>query len=367
MSPDTAACTYTYLHTHPSPGDAVTAAYGGGGNDAGSTSSALDEVVGPAATTTTVTSAPTTPVSGQQVAVTATVAAVPAGLGLPTGSVEFSDSSGTLCPSVQFSDTSPDTATCDVTYNAATTDLVTASYGGAPDFSGSMGSGNVSVSAGASQVALQASDNPAVTGETPTFTATVGPMAPAVGTPTGTVTFSFTTSGGSPAPTCAGTGGDTVTVSGGVATCTLSSGLLPRESPVAVGAHYSGDDAFSASDAAPLSETVNEASTSVKVTSSANPVAPSSAVSFKAKVLVVSPGAGTPTGGTIAWTITNAGGKSMLCTSVSTVVTATTLKSTCTVAAGRLPAGKSPYTVRAAYSGTNKFSGSTGLLTETVS
>jgi hypothetical protein len=358
---DTATCPYTYPHATSE--DDVVATYGGDTKDAGSSSAALDEVVNAASTSTSLGASPASPVTGQQVTLTATVAPEPPGSGTPTGSVTFSDSGGTLCSAVALNAGSPDTATCDVTYPQAGMDTVTASYAGTADFAASSGSVGVTSGLGATQTALQSSDNPASSGEAPTFTATVRAMAPASGTPDGTVTFSFSGSGGGTAPGC--TGGDTVNVVAGVATCTLSAGLEPKQSPITVGAQYSGSAAFSASAASPVTETVGMASTSVTVTSSANPVASSSAVSFKAKVAVAPPAGGTP-GGTITWTITTSTGKAVTCSTISTVVQAT-LKSTCTIAAGRLSSTKSPYTVKAVYSGSTKFDGSTGTLSETVS
>jgi hypothetical protein len=309
-----------------------------------------------------VTAAPSASVTGQQVTFTATVAVVAPGTGTPPGTVTFSDGGGTLCSDVPLSATSPFTATCQVAYPKAGMDTVSAGYPGTPDFAASSGSTNVSTGLGSTQVVLQSSDNPASTGEEPTFTATVQPVAPASGTPGGTVTFSFSAVSGMAAPAC--TGGDTVHLVSGTATCTLSTGLVPRASPITVGADYSGSNAFSSSAAPPLTETVGVATTTLKLSSSANPLTQGSAVTFKAKVAVTAPGSGTPIG-TINWTITNAQGKSISCASVATVDT-TALKSTCTISAGAFVTAKSPYTVTATYGGTSKFDGSTATLTEVV-
>ena len=254
QDPNAASCPYTF--EIPASKDNVVATYSGDSDNAGSESTALTVVVDPASTTTTVTPSPSSPVTGQQVTFMATVATVAPGAGTPSGDVTFSDSSGTLCSAVSLSGTTPDTAACQVTYSSAGMDTVTAAYAGTTDFAASQGSTGVTSGLGGSQVVLQSSENPAERGDAPTFTATVQAVSPASGTPDGTVTFSFAASGSGTAPSC--TGGDTVTLSGGIASCTLSAGLQTAESPITVGAAYTGSASFSPSDAMPLTETVNK-------------------------------------------------------------------------------------------------------------
>ena len=92
-SPDTASCTYEPTSTTSS--DTITAAYGGDTNDATS-SATTSESVAPASTST-VLSATASPVVGQSVTYTATVAVASPGSGTPTGTVEFTSGSTTLC------------------------------------------------------------------------------------------------------------------------------------------------------------------------------------------------------------------------------------------------------------------------------
>ena len=361
QSPNAASCTSTY--THATPEDDVVATYGGDTDNAGSASTALDEVVDAASTSTTVTSSPSSPVTGQQVTFTATVAAVAPGAGTPTGAVTFSDAGGTLCSAVSLSGTAPDTATCQATYSSAGMDTVTAAYAGSADFAASSGSTGVTSGLGGSTVQLQSSENPAARGDAPTFTATVQAVSPATGTPDGTVTFSFAASGSGAAPAC--TGGDTVTLSQGVATCTLSAGLQTAQSPITVGADYSGSAGFTASDATPVTETVGKgATTTLTIKESQDPLTPGSAVSFKATVAATAPGIGLPQG-TITWTITNVKGNPVTC-STTTVSGQAVLKSKCAMAAGILLEKKSPYTVTATFVGTAKFDGSSDTITEIV-
>ncbi len=86
------------------------------------------EATDPATTTTTVTASPATPTVGQSVTYTATVST--SGTGDPTGSVAFTDPTGTLCAGAALTVSSPDTATCSLTYDG---DAVTASYSGDVD------------------------------------------------------------------------------------------------------------------------------------------------------------------------------------------------------------------------------------------
>ena len=67
----------------------ITAVYGGDGNFTTSTSSAVIQTVNQASTTTSLTASPTSTTSGQPVTLTATIAVVAPGAGMPTGSVQF--------------------------------------------------------------------------------------------------------------------------------------------------------------------------------------------------------------------------------------------------------------------------------------
>src|SRR5207237_1166054 len=110
---------------------------------------------------------------------------------------------------------------------------------------------------------LVSSANPALFGQTLSFTATISIGDPSAGTPTGTVQFQIDGSdAGSPV---------SVSTSGDVTTASFSTTSL------AVGSHtvtasYSGDDSFAGSSgtlAGP--QTVDQASTSMALVSSANP------------------------------------------------------------------------------------------------
>jgi hypothetical protein len=129
-----------------------------------------------------------------------------------------------------------------------------------------------------------------VFGQPVTFTATVVPVAPATGTPTGTVQFTLDGSNfGGAVALAAGsaTSGATTTFSVGNHTVT---------------AIYNGDVNFNGSTSPNLTQTVNKADTTQSFTSTANPSISGQSVSFTATVTPVAPGAGTPTG-TVQFTV----------------------------------------------------------------
>ena len=120
-------------------------------------------------------------------------------------------------------------------------------------------------------------------GQALTFTATVNAVAPASGTPTGSVTFldgSITLG-----TATLGRGGKT----------TLTTKALPAGSDT-ITAVYSGDSNFTTSTSTALTQTVNQDATTSTIASSANPSVSGQTVNFTATVKAVAPGSGTPTG-----------------------------------------------------------------------
>ena len=184
-------------------------------------------------TATGVTSSANPSVHGQSVTFTATVSFPDGGVGTPTGTVMFLDGgtsigTGTLSGSGQ--------ATLTTSALAVGNHTITASYGGDDNDDGSTGSltGNPQVVSKAdTSTGVASSENPSVVGESVKFTATVGPVAPGAGTPTGTVTF---LDGG----TSIGTG----TLSGGVASFTTSALSVGDHT---ITASYSADGSFNGS------------------------------------------------------------------------------------------------------------------------
>lgn len=140
-------------------------------------------------------------------------------------------------------------------------------------------------------VVVTTSDSPSEFGEEVTFTATVAPVPPATGTPTGTVQFSVNgTATGAPAA-----------LTGGVATFKIST-LAASNTRYTIAAAYSGDANFGSSTGQlPTTGTgngqmVNKANTATAVASSKNPSNPGEAVTFSATVTPQAPGGGVPTG-----------------------------------------------------------------------
>jgi len=216
---------------------AVTAVYGGDNNFAGNTGS-LSQVVNQAATAASLTSTVNPSVFGQPVVFTATVTS--AG-GVPTGTVVFKDGSATLGSVALDGSGHASFATSAL---VAGTHSITAAYGGDSNFI-------LSTSATLPQAVAQAvtgtnlssSQNPSSSGQSVSFTATVLPVAPGAGIPTGGVTFKdgSTTLG-------------TMTLnSSGQATFTTTTLVLGTHS---ITAAYSGDANFIASGSAAVSQQV---------------------------------------------------------------------------------------------------------------
>ena len=185
--------------------------------------------------------------------------------------------------------------------------------------------------------AVASSQNPSIFGQSVTLTATLSPVAPGAGTPTGTVTF---LDGGSPI----GTG----TLSSGSATFTTST--------LATGSHtitasYGGDGNFNASTASLTGnpQVVNKTNTTTAVASSQNPSIFGQSVTLTATLSPVAPGAGTPTG-----TVTFLDGGSPIGT--GTLSSGSATFTTSTLATGS-------HTITASYGGDGNFNGSTASLT----
>jgi len=152
-----------------------------------------------------------------------------------------------------------------------------------PNIAGQNDAFVVKIASGAESVAVvQSSANPSVFGEQVTFTATVTPGSANTNTPSGTVGFED---------------GQTqlfvATLANGSATFSTS-GLSTGSHSITVS--YSGDSNFVASTSTILTQVVDQAATTTKLTASPNPSATGQTVTFTAKVAAVSPGAGSPTG-----------------------------------------------------------------------
>ncbi len=259
----------------------ITVVYAGDTDFTTSTSSALSQVVNQAATTSSVASSANPSVFGQSVTFTATVTASAPGSGIPTGTVTFKDGAttlgiGTLNGSGQ---TTFSTGAMPVGSHS-----ITVIYAGDTDFTTSTSSAlSQTVNQAATTSSVATSANPAVFGQSVTFTATVAASAPGTGIPTGSVTFKD-------GATTLGTG----TLDGsGQTTFSTSAFSVGSHSITVV---YAGDTDFTTSTSSALSQVVNQSATTSSVVSSANPSVSGQSVTFTATVAASAPGAGIPTG-----------------------------------------------------------------------
>lgn len=255
----------------------IAAAYGGDSHFGPSISPAISQSVR-ANTATTLASSRNPSVFGAAVTFTAHVSS--AG-GSPTGILSFTDGG-----------TSIGTATLDASGNAGFTTstlavgahTIAASYFGDTSFNPSVSvnvTETVNAAAGAATTTtLVSSLNPSAAGQPVTFTATV--TSTTAGTLTGTVAFLY-------GAVLLGTG--TVNA-GGQASATTSSLPAGNRSVAAV---YSGDATFNPSRSANLVQVVKD-TTTVLVTSSANPASPGQSVTFTATITTAPPFIGYPTG-----------------------------------------------------------------------
>ena len=231
------------------------------------------------ATTTTLTSSLNPSIAGQAVTLTATVAPVAPATGVPAGDVTFRDGATTI-----------GTATLDATGHASIVvstlatgnHSLTAAYGGSLDFLASTSAAVTQVVNAETTTTLTTTPNPSTAGQAVTLTATVAPVAPATGVPTGAVTFMDGT-------TAIGTATLNATGGASIAVSTLANG---NHSLTAV---YGGAGNFLASTSAAVTQVVNGATTTT-LTTTPNPSTVGQAVTLTARVVPVAPATGVPTG-----------------------------------------------------------------------
>ncbi|MEU1851888.1 Ig-like domain repeat protein [Streptomyces sp. NPDC019990] len=340
LTDGTATLTHAYTTRTGGP-YTITATYGGD-TDFVSSGGADLHTVDRAETTTSVTSAPDPSVVGQPVTFTATVTPLAPGTGSPTGTVIFTFGDGTTPATAPLTD---GTATVTRPYTTRTGDpyAITATYDGDTDFRGSTGTGTHTVNQAATTTTVTSAPDPSVVGQPVTYTATVTPVPPAAGTPTGTVTLDF---GDGTTPT-------TAPLTDGTATLTRPY-TARTGSPYTITATYGGSTAFTGSTGTDT-HTVNQAATTTTVTSTPDPSVVGQPVTYTATVTPVPPAAGTPTG-----TVTLDFGDG------TTPTTAPLTNGTATLTRPYTARTGSPYTITATYGGSTAFTGSTGTDTHTV-
>jgi hypothetical protein len=342
-----ATCQQTYNANGGS--HTITVKYLGDSNyNASPTSASITQTVSKADSTTVVVSSANPSVTGQQVTYTGTVSVTAPGGGTPTGNVEFFDGVTPIagCGGSSGNPLSGSSATCQVTYNAVGSHTITVKYLGDTNYNASPTSASITqtVNQASTTTAVVSSQNPSVTGQQVTYTGTVSVTAPGGGTPTGNIEFF---DGVTPIAGCGGTSGNAL--SGSSATCQVTYN--------AVGSHtitvkYLGNTNYSASPtSASITQTINQASTTTVVVSSANPSVTGQQVTYTVTVSVTAPGAGTPSGSVTF----KDGGSTITCEtgSVSFNGSTATCKVTYATTAG------SPHSITAVYNGDTNFSTST--------
>lgn len=310
-----------------------------------STSPAVSHTVNKAATRTTVTTDVPVAVFGQPVTLQATVGAVAPGAGSPSGTVAFTDGDTVL-------GTAPVTggvASITVDSLSVGQHAVVAAYDGDDSFTGSSGSVAQKVQRAQTSTAVTSTANPSQPGAEVRFTATVAPVAPGAGTPSGTVQFKVDGAAlGAPAA-----------LVDGVATSGDFSDLAPGT--YRISAVYSGESRFVASTGLldqGNGQTVTKAGTSTELASDDAQAGSGQVVTFTAIVRAVAPATGRPTGVVQFWDGTTLLGATSL-TPASAASTSTATFATNTLAPGT-------HEIRAAYGGSATYEGSTASTAQVI-
>ncbi|MFZ0417396.1 MAG: Ig-like domain-containing protein [Candidatus Sulfotelmatobacter sp.] len=274
-------------------------------------------------TSTTLASALNPSIFGQSVTFTASVTS---SSGTPTGTVSFYDNTTSI--TLGSATLVSGTASISVSSLAAGSHSITATYQGSPTFAASTSTPlSQAVNSATTTTSLASSLNPAGTGQTITFTATVSSQYS--GAATGSVTFY------SGSQTLG-----TATLSGNRATLSTS---FATAGTYSISAKYSGDSNNAGSTSSTLSQAIIAATTTTLV-SSLNPSVVGQAVTFTA---TVSSSAGTPPNGEI---VTFYHGSAAL--GVEPLSGGTASLTTSSLAAGI-------YTITATYPGDANFAAST--------
>ncbi len=270
----------------------ITAKYlSGSTNFITSTSGPITQQVNKAATSTTVTSSANPSVFGQPVTFTATVAVQGPGAGAPSGTITFTDGS-TVLDTVPVSSATNFQASFTTSSLSVAQHVIAATFSGDDSFLGSNGNVVQKVQRAQTSTVVTSSANPAQSGEAVSFTATVSPVAPGAGVPTGTVRFTVNGANlGAPA-----------TLVNGVATSTSFASLSPGT--YAIKAIYNGDGNFVNSEGIldqGNGQNVTKGATSMTLDSSDATSDFGQAVTFTSTVAAVAPATGRPTGVVQIW------------------------------------------------------------------
>ncbi len=323
----------------------ITAVYGNDFDYAASTSPPISQTVLQAQTSTSITPSSPTPVAGEPLSFGIAVTPVAPGAGVPSGTVSLTIDGSPVGGPATLAGGMVSIPSGGLTAGPHT---VSAAYSGDANFAASNATISITVAQAATTTVLFTSPNPSVTGQTVTFTATVTPVAPGAGTPTGLVTF---TEGA----TVLGSATLNPTVGGAQGSIALSTLALGNHDIVAT---YAGDANYLGSVSDTVTQVVNEAppiiDTTTAVASSTNPSKYGQPVTFTATVTPAS-GTAAPTG-TVQFSVdgTDLGGPVTLDASGAAV----------SDAIASLAAGS--HTVIAAYSGDIGFGAGGTVTTQSV-
>lgn len=313
-----------------------------------STSPIVDQQVNKASTSTSLTSSAHPSVFGQPVTFTATVSVNAPGAGAPAGTIVFKDGS-TVIGTEPVSAGTGEQASITVSNLSVGQHAISATYSGDDSFNGSVGNTPQQVTRAQTTLTLASSANPAANGEGIQFTATVLPVAPGAGVPTGNVRF-FVNG--------ANLGGNYPLVDGVVSSPNFAS-LTPGTYTIT--AIYNGDGNFVGSTgtlAQGTGQVVTKGNTTLTVVSGPNPSAYGDTVTISTTVKSVAPATGKPTGVVQVWE----GGELLGATSLVPQSAAGTSLATFTTTG--LAAGA--HSLTATYVGNFNFNPNSGTTDQTV-
>ena len=236
----------------------IIAEYNGDANFNASTGT-LMQTVSTVGTTVTMSSSTPTLDYGQAISFTASVTPTVSDAGTPTGTVMFLDGNTALgMSSLQVVNGQYQATFTPATSLSVGTHSITAVYEGDSTFGGATSSVlNQTVSKAGTATTLTSTLNPSVFGQSVTFTAVVSITAPGAGTPTGSVTFKD-------GATLLGSGAVPLALVNGQYQASLTPTLLAGGTH-SITASYSGDNSFSSSTSAALTQNVTRQPTTVTV------------------------------------------------------------------------------------------------------
>jgi hypothetical protein len=302
--------------------------------DYSSASLTVNLPVNQAGTNVALTSGTTPQLAGNPVTFTATVASMPQGAPVPSGTVTFNDGATALGSPVTLNGSG--VASFTTSSLAVGSHSIIAAYSGNANEASSLSAALTEMIEETTTTVLTSSANPILSGNSVTLTATVNPAAS--GTPSGRVTFKDGTT----------TLGAATLNASGTATISIATLAVAAHSITAI---YSGDPSNLASTSAAVNEIVQE-NISISFASSANPSLVGNAVSLTASVSGSS--SGVPTG-----TVTFKDGATTLGSATLNGSGVATLSSS-TLALGQ-------HSITAVYGGDAlNLSGTSGVFTETV-